>query len=40
MDRVEEGTKNGLKLGIGTAVVLVLCLIFFGVYLIELFTPD
>ena len=38
MDRVEEGTKNGLKLGIGTAVVLVLCLIFFGVYLIELFT--
>ena len=38
MDRVEEGTKNGLKLGIGTAIVLVLCLIFFGVYLIELFT--
>lgn len=38
MDRVEEGTKNGLKMGVGTAVVLVLCLVFFGKYLIEMFT--
>ena len=27
MDRVEEGTKNGLKLGVGTSAVLVLCLL-------------
>ena len=38
MDRVEEGTKNGLKLGVGTSAVLVLCLLFFGKYLIEMFT--
>ena len=38
MDRVEEGTKNGLKMGVGTAAVLVLCLLFFGKYLIEMFT--
>ncbi len=38
MDRVEEGTKNGLKMGLGTAAVLVLCLVFLGKYLIELFT--
>ncbi len=37
-DRVEEGNKNGLKLGIGTAVVLVLCIVLFGKYLIEMFT--
>lgn len=37
-DRVEEGTKNGLKLGIGTSVVLVLCILLFGKYLIEMFT--
>ena len=37
-DRVEKGTKNGLKLGIGTSVVLVLCILLFGKYLIEMFT--
>ncbi len=38
LDRVVEGNKNGLKLGIGTSAVLVLCLILFGKYLIEMFT--
>ena len=38
LDRVVEGNKNGLKLGIGASAVLVLCLILFGKYLIEMFT--
>ena len=42
LDRVEKGTKDGLKLGLSVSVVLVALILFFGRYLMEMFTstPD
>lgn len=36
--RVEEGTKKGMQIGVCVSIVLVLCLLFFGDYLIRMFT--
>lgn len=36
--RVEKGTKDGLKLGLSVSVVLVALILFFGRYLMEMFT--
>ena len=38
LDRVEKGTKDGLKLGLSVSVVLVALILFFGRYLMEMFT--
>ena len=38
MDRVVEGAKSGLKLAVGTAVVLVVCILLAGPVLMGLFT--
>ncbi|MDO5143318.1 MAG: MATE family efflux transporter [bacterium] len=42
IDRVQKGTRDMLCLALGTAAVLVACILFFGTYLIGLFsdTPD
>ena len=42
LDRVEKGTKDGLKLGLSVSVVLVALILFFGRYLMDMFTstPD
>lgn len=37
-ERVEEGTKSGLKMGLGVSVVLVALIMVFGKYLMEMFT--
>lgn len=38
VDRVEEGTKGGLKIGLAVSVVLVGLILLFGKYLMEMFT--
>ena len=38
VDRVEEGTKGGLKMGLAVSVVLVGLILLFGKYLMEMFT--
>lgn len=38
IDRVEEGTKDGMKIGLGVSVVLVAAILFFGRALMEMFT--
>ena len=38
LKRVEEGTKDGLKIGIAVSVVLVAAILLFGRYLMEMFT--
>lgn len=38
LDRVEEGTKSGMKMGLGVSVVLVGLILLFGRYLMEMFT--
>ena len=38
LDRVEKGTKDGLRLGLSVSVVLVALILFFGRYLMEMFT--
>lgn len=38
IDRVEEGTKSGLKMGLCVSVVLVGLILLFGKYLMEMFT--
>ncbi len=38
LDRVKEGTKRGMQIAVGTSVVLTTILIFFGQYLITMFT--
>lgn len=38
LDRVEKGTKDGLKLGLSVSLVLVALILFFGRYLMEMFT--
>ena len=38
VDRVEEGTKDGLKVGLAVSVVLVGLILLFGKYLMEMFT--
>ncbi len=38
LDRVEQGTKKGLKLGLSVSVVLVALILIFGRYLMGLFT--
>ncbi|MBR5285078.1 MAG: MATE family efflux transporter, partial [Clostridia bacterium] len=38
IDRVEKGVKDGLKLIIGTASAIVLCIVLFGPFLMGLFT--
>lgn len=38
LDRVEKGTKDGLKIGLGVSVVLVAAILIFGRYLMEMFT--
>ena len=38
LDRVEKGVKDGLKLIIGTASAIVLCIVLFGPFLMGLFT--
>ena len=38
LKRVEEGTKDGLKIGLAVSVVLVAAILLFGRYLMEMFT--
>ena len=38
VDRVEEGTKGGLKMGLAVSVILVGLILLFGKYLMEMFT--
>lgn len=38
LDRVEKGTKDGMKLGVSVSVVLVGLILLFGRYLMQLFT--
>lgn len=38
LDRVEKGTKDGMKIGLGVSVVLVAAILVFGRYLMEMFT--
>lgn len=38
IDRAEQGTKSGLKMGVGVSVVLVALILIFGRYLMEMFT--
>ena len=38
VDRVEEGTKDGLKVGLVVSVILVGLILLFGKYLMEMFT--
>lgn len=38
VDRVEKGTKDGLKLGLSVSTVLVVLILIFGKYLMQLFT--
>ena len=38
MDRVSKGTRDGLKIGLLVSAVLVLLIVFFGKYLMQLFT--
>ena len=38
VDRVEEGTKGGLKVGLAVSVILVGLILLFGKYLMEMFT--
>ncbi len=38
VDRVEEGTKGGLKVGMAVSVILVGLILLFGKYLMEMFT--
>jgi len=40
MDRVEAGTKDGLKLAVAVSVALTILLLLFGKHLIALFTPE
>ncbi len=38
LDRVHEGTKDGLKIGLIFITALVLCILFFGEFLLRMFT--
>lgn len=38
MDRVEKGTKEGLKLGLSVSTILVVLILLFGKYLMRMFT--
>ncbi len=38
LDRCEKGTKDGLKIGLTVSVVLVVLILIFGPYLVEMFT--
>ena len=42
LDRVEKGTKDGMKIGLVVSVILVAMILLFGRYLVEMFTstPD
>ena len=40
MDRVEQGIRDGLKLGLAISLVLIACLLLFGANLMHLFTDN